>query len=53
MKSTRRTLSRETLASLGRRELVAILADRLNAHIDDSTMSVSYLRTWTIELCHG
>ncbi len=53
MKNTRRTLSRKQLNSLGRLELVAILADRLNAHIDDSTMSVKYLRDWTIEICHG
>lgn len=53
MKTTRRTLSRERINSLGRLELVAILADRTNANIDDSTMSVEYLRDWTIELCHG
>ncbi len=53
MKSKRRTLSRERINSLGRDELVAILADRLHANIDDSTMSLSYLRDWAIEICHG
>ncbi len=61
MKTSRRTLSRERINSLGRLELTAILIDRRilvdrRGRVDENdraTVTLADLRALVIRICHG